>query len=379
MAKRDFYEVLGVQKTATKDELKKAYRKLAFQYHPDKNPGDKKAEDLFKEASEAYEILSDDKKRTVYDQYGVDGLKGAFGDQGFSWNDFHHFNDISDIFGGLEDLFSSFFGGNFNTQRKAGKSRGKDIRHEYEITLEEAVKGKEAEILLDRHEACETCKGTRCKPGTSSTKCATCGGTGQVAYSQGFFTINSTCSSCRGEGIHIETPCEACKGSGQISKKVKISVSIPKGIKSGNRLRLAGEGENGFQGGPRGDLYIAVYVKEHELFKREGDDVYCEVPISFPQASIGDEIEVETLYGKEKLYIPPATPSHKIFKLKDKGMPILNTANHGDFYVRVIVNVPKNLNDKQKNLLVKFAQAMDEKIPTGEKGLFQRVKETFVK
>lgn len=375
MAKRDYYEILGVSRNAAADELKKAYRKLALKYHPDRNPGDKAAEESFKEASEAYEILSDNEKRRLYDTYGHDGLKTAFGSGGFSWENFHHFSDISDIFSGLDDLFSSFFG--TSTRQRQSQNRGRDLRHELQITLEEAVKGIETTITINRPEVCELCNGTRLRPGATKKACPGCAGRGQVSYTQGFFTINTTCDACGGEGVIIDDPCEMCRGAGRTTKKVRIKASIPKGIQSGSRLKVTGEGEAGINGGIRGDLYIAIYVKEHEVFKREGNDVYCEIPITFAQAALGDDINIPTLYGEEKLYIPPGTPSHKIFKLKNKGMPVLHSSKCGDQYIRVIITVPKGLNKSQEKLLREFAQAGGEKLPSGEKGLLEKFKDAF--
>ncbi len=372
MAKRDYYEVLEISKSATLDEIKKAYRKLALKYHPDRNPNNKhESEEKFKEVSEAYEVLSDQDKRARYDKFGHEGIKSAFGSSGFDWNNFTHFSDIEDIFG---DFFGSIFGGGFD-RRSRVVNRGRDIKISYMISLEDAFKGVEKEITFQRLEICKTCSGTGAAKGSQPKTCSRCRGTGQVRYSQGFFSIATTCEECRGEGKIIDKPCEKCRGNGRVNEKIQVKVKIPAGIDTGMSLRLTGEGEAGPNNGPRGDLYLVINVKEHDFYKREGEHIYCEIPISFVQAALGDEIEIPTLDGAEKLIIPAGTPTNEIFTIKNAGMPYGNRGNvKGNLYVRVIVNVPKKLNEEQKKLLRQFAEASNEKLPSETKSFFDKVK-----
>lgn len=373
MAKRDYYEVLEISRTASQDEIKKAYRKLALKHHPDRNPDKKaEAEEKFKELSEAYEVLSDADKRARYDRYGHEGVKSAFSSSGFSWNDFTHFNDIEDIFG---DIFSSFFGGGTSGGRRRTSNRGRDIKINYAITLEDAFKGVEKEITFSRLEICKECNGSGAAKGSKAKTCSKCRGTGQVRYSQGFFTLSTMCESCHGEGTVIENPCQKCRGNGRVNEKIQVKVKIPPGIDTGMSLRLVGEGEAGPNNGPRGDLYLVIYVQEHDIYKRDGEHLYFEIPISFVQAALGDEIEIPTLDGKETLAIPPGTQTNEIFTIRNAGMPSdMRSSSRGNLFIKVIVQVPKKLNEEQKKLLREYAQAGNERLPSEPKSFFDKVK-----
>ncbi len=372
--KRDYYEVLGVEKTATADELKKAYRKVAMKYHPDRNPENPdEAEAMFKEASEAYEVLSDEQKRSRYDQFGHEGVKSTFGAGGFNWSDFHHASDIEDIFG---DFFSAFFGGGGRRRQRGGGTRGRDIAVRYRLSLEDAFHGKEAEISFERLEECETCSGSGAKPGTSPKTCQTCGGIGVVRQARGFFAVETSCPACGGSGQIIPEKCEDCEGRGRIPHKASVEFTIPSGVDGGMTLRVRGEGEAGLQGAPRGDLLVRFEMEQHEEFVREGADIYMEEMVTFPMAALGAEIEVDTLHGVEKLSIPKGTPNHKVFRLRGKGMPTsTNGRSYGDQYVRIAVDVPKKLNQRQKELLVEFARESGNEIKPGHRGFFDRLKE----
>ena len=370
--KRDYYEVLGVPKTATPDELKKAYRKLALQYHPDRNPGDNEAEEKFKEATEAYEVLSDQNKRHAYDQFGHQGVQGGFG--GFNPE---HFTDFNDIFGDFSDFFENFFGGGRRGRRAGGGMRGEDLRYDLELTLEEVAEGTEKAIEVPRHEVCEACDGSGCAPGTSPTTCSQCGGAGQVRFSQGFFSVSRPCPRCGGRGQTIESPCVTCSGGGRVMKRKKLSVKIPAGADTGLRLKVSGEGERGIRGGPPGDLYIFVFVKKHELFQRDGDDIVCEVPVSFVQVALGAEIDVPTLFGKARMRIPAGTQTHKMFRLRGKGLPNIRHQGQGDQYVRTIVETPTKLSTRQKELLEEFAKISGEQHNPITQGFFEKVKDLF--
>jgi molecular chaperone DnaJ len=373
IVKRDYYEILGVDRNATAEDLKKAYRKLALQYHPDRNQDDKDAEEKFKEATEAYEVLSDPKKREVYDRYGFEGVQGGFGG-GFNPE---QFSDFRDIFGDFGEFFESFFGGGRRRARPGGAMRGEDLRYDLEITLEEAATGVEKSIDLPRHENCETCEGSGCQPGTSPVACSQCQGMGQVSYSQGFFSISRPCPRCGGRGQTIESPCPTCTGSGRTLKRKKLSVKIPAGADTGLRLKVTGEGERGIKGGPPGDLYIFITCAPHPLFKREGDDVLCEVPVSFTQVALGAEIEVPTLFGKARMKIPAGTQTHKLFRLRGKGVPNLRRQGQGDQYVQVVVETPTKLSAEQKESLEKFAKLSGEQHNPIATGFFDKVKEMF--
>lgn len=364
MAKRDYYEVLGVPKGASKDDIKKAYRKLAIQYHPDRNPGNKDAEEHFKEATEAYEILGDDKKRQAYDQFGFAGVEGMSG--GGQSQDFSTiFRDFEDIFGGdFGGIFSSFFGGSGSRRRSGASSiqRGSDLRYNLEIPFTDAVFGTKVEISYSRNTACGSCNGTGAEKGSGRKVCPTCGGTGQVRRSSGFFSIATPCATCSGEGYIIDHPCRECGGSGLIQKNQKIKVTIPPGIESGKRINIPGQGDHGPNGGPAGDLYVYISVKPHEYFERDGNDIYCVIPISISQAALGADIFVETLDSKKvKVRIPPGTQNGKIFRLKNEGIPYLhNESRRGDMYIKVRVEIPTHLGARGKELLRELAQIQKE-------------------
>ncbi len=350
MYKRDYYEVLGVSRDATDEEIKKAYRKLALKYHPDRNPGDKEAEERFKEAAEAYEVLRDPEKREIYDRYGHDGLEG----KGFTG-----FTGFDDIFSSFGDIFEEFFGFSTGRGRRNRARQGSSLRYDLQLTLEEAFFGKEQEIVFHRLDLCEMCQGTGVSPGSQPEVCPTCQGRGQVIRSQGFFQISTTCPSCRGEGQIIRNPCPECKGQGKVQVERKVTVKIPPGVDTGSQLRLRGEGEPGENGGPPGDLYVVIHVREHEFFKREGDDLICEIPISFVQAALGDTILIPTMGDEQgtELEIPPGSQPEEIIRIQGKGMPSLRgNSRRGDLYVRLQVKIPKKLNERQKELLKEFAE-----------------------
>jgi molecular chaperone DnaJ len=343
MSKRDYYEVLGVARSANADELKKAYRKLALQYHPDRNPDDPAAEEKFKEASEAYAVLSDDGKRRQYDQFGHQGMGGAGGFQDF---------------GNLGDIFNDLFGDLFGTMggRRGGRGqRGADLRYTHTLDLEDVLHGEEASIEIPRMLRCEKCGGSGAKPGTHPERCGRCGGTGQAVFQQGLFRISRPCEACRGEGQVVKSPCADCRGRGRVEGKKRLNVRVPAGVEDGMRLRVPGEGEAGLSGGPPGDLYVVMSVNPHPLFQREGPDLLCEVPVLFTQAALGAEIDVPTLEGRAKLKIPEGTQSGKTFRLRGKGLPSVNGPGRGDLHVRIFVEVPSRLNAKQRALLEKFA------------------------
>ncbi|MDA8537836.1 molecular chaperone DnaJ [Candidatus Pelagibacter bacterium] len=372
MAKRDFYDVLGVSKNASPEELKSAYRKLAVKYHPDKNPGDTKAEDKFKEASEAYGILSDKEKKQNYDNFGhaaFDGggrQGGGFGGSGFGGADF------SDIF---EDFFGDFGGGGRSRGRRNSNNRGSDLRYDLSITLEEAFEGKKQDIKFSTTEKCNTCKGNGSKPGSSPDRCTICGGNGKVRSNQGFFTVQQTCPQCAGSGEEITNPCNDCNGQGSKQTSKKISVTIPKGVDDGTRIRLAGKGEAGTKGGTSGDLYLFVNVNSHDLFKRSDENLFFEFPISIADAALGTTIEIPTIDGgKAKIKIPDGTQNGKQFRLKGKGMPYMRGSGNGDLYVQVNTEVPISLNKAQKELLEKFREIENEKSNPSIKKFFQKAK-----
>jgi len=377
VAKRDYYEVLGVSRNASVEEIKKAYRKLARKFHPDANPDDPNAEGKFKEISEAYVVLSDPEKRAGYDRFGHAGSDG----QGFGgFGDFNGFGDM----GGLGDIFEMFFGG--GGRRRAGPERGADIRSDLEITLKEAAFGLEREIKVPRTEECGTCGGSGAAAGSKPVTCSVCKGAGQVQYAQntpfGRIVQSRTCDRCRGAGQMIEKPCPTCRGTGQIRKTRSIKIKVPPGVDNGSRLRVAGEGETGTRGGPRGDLYVYIHVKPHRVFKREGDDLVCEMPVSFVQATLGDEVEVPTLEGLAKLKIPEGTQSGTIFRMKGKGIPHVSGYNRGDQLVVIKVVTPSKLSEKQKELLKEFARMGGENTlnagSAGDKSFFAKVKDAFI-
>jgi len=346
MTKQDYYKILDISRKATSDEIKSAYRKAAMKYHPDKNQGDKEAENKFKEASEAYEVLSDKDKKIKYDRYGHEGIKGAFGPQGFGWGNFSHSNDFGSMF---EDLFGS------NRQRREPNNQGRHIQVGLEIELQDVIKKTKHKLSFNRPETCDSCKGTGCEPGTILQTCQHCNGTGNIGMSHGFFNILSTCHYCKGNGTFIKSPCKKCNGEGIVLKEKEFTIDVPSGMHSGMKLRLDKEGEPGPNNGPRGDLYVQIYVKEHKSFERIKNDIYCEIPIQFNQLVIGDKIDVQTLHGNVKMTIPPGTKSHAILRIKKQGLPIqVNSNRLGDQLVRVIVEIPKNISKKQKELLKEF-------------------------
>ncbi len=351
-AKKDFYELLGISKSASNDDIKKAYRKLAMKHHPDRNPDDAKSEELFKEAKEAYEILSDDQKRAAYDQYGHAAFEnggGSGGPGGFSGGGGGDFNDA---FG---DIFGDMFGGARGGQR-SNVYRGADLRYNMEISLEDAAKGTETKIRIPVMSACSTCNGTGAKAGKSASKCGTCAGQGQVRMQQGFFSVQQTCPKCQGAGktIKSEDECKPCHGAGRTKQHKTLSVKIPNGVDEGDRIRLTGEGEAGVNGGPTGDLYVVIHLKRHEMFERDGGDLHCEMPISFPNAALGGEIEVPTLDGSAKMKIPAETQTGGVFRLRGKGIKPLRSNTHGDLMVHVVVETPIKLTENQKELLREF-------------------------
>jgi molecular chaperone DnaJ len=372
MAKRDFYEILGVAKTASEDEIKKAYRKLAMKYHPDRNPDNKEAEEKFKEVKEAYEMLTNPEKREAYDRYGhagVDpngGMGGGFGAGGFG-----------DAFG---DIFGDIFGGGRGRSSGPQVYRGADLRYNLEITLEQAAAGFDTTIRVPSWDKCDTCHGSGAKPGTSPVTCTTCHGHGQVRMQQGFFSIQQTCPKCHGSGKIIPEPCASCGGAGRIKRNKTLEVKIPAGIDSGMRIRSTGNGEPGTNGGPPGDLYVEIHIKPHPVFQREGDDLHCEMPISFSKAALGGEIEVPTLGGKVSFTIPEGTQTGKTFRLKGKGIKGVRSGYSGDLFCHVVVETPVKLTDKQKDLLREFDRLTNEggaKHSPQSKGWMDKVKDFF--
>jgi molecular chaperone DnaJ len=381
MAKEDYYELLGVAKSATDEELKKAYRKKAVQYHPDKNPGNKESEEMFKKVSEAYEALKDPDKRAAYDRYGHAAFQGP-GAAARGTGGFHDpFDIFREVFGqgggaaGAGGLFEEMFGGG-GGQRDGGRD-GSDLRYDLEITLEEAARGVEKEISFRKLVSCGHCHGTGAEPGSKRVTCPTCRGAGQVRRSGGIIVFTQTCPTCGGSGVKIEKACTECRGEGRVAKTTKLNVRIPPGVDTGSRLRSAGNGEAGASGGSAGDLYIVLSVKEHELFERQGDDLFCEIPIKFTLATLGGSIEVPTLSGKASLKIPAATQSGTTFRLRDRGMPSLRGGRHGDQLVRVHVEVPTSLGAEQRRILEEFARVSgDAQEPTSRK-FFEKAKKFF--
>ena len=374
MAKRDYYEVLGVSRSASEQDLKSAFRRLAKEHHPDRNSGDKDSERKFREAAEAYEALKDPQKRAAYDQFGHAAFDGARGGPGGGFGpDFAA--SMSDIF---DDLFGDFMGGRRGPRPRNGRERGADLRYNLEIALEESYLGKTAQIRVPSSVACEKCNGTGAKPGTKPTSCPTCAGYGKVRASQGFFTIERTCPNCQGRGEIIEDPCGTCSGSGRVTRASTLSVNIPPGVEDGTRIRLAGEGEAGLRGGPAGDLYIFLSIKPHDLFQRDGADIFCMVPISMITAALGGQIEVPTLDGSvTRVKVPEGTETGKQFRLKNKGMPVLRSKAQGDMYIQVEVETPKNLTRRQRELLEEFERESHKDTSPESAGFFSKVKEFF--
>ncbi len=365
--KRDYYEVLGLKREATEQEVKSAYRKLAVKYHPDKNPGDKEAEEKFKEAAEAYSVLSDPEKRDRYDRYGHSGLTGGFG--GFDPAIFADFGDI------LGDFFG--FGDIFGTRRRGGPERGSDLRYDLKISFRDAAFGVKTKIKIPRQDHCSSCNGRGTAKGKSPIVCSACHGTGQVRYQQGFFSISRTCGNCGGAGRVIRDPCETCGGRGLVRKEKVLEVKIPAGVDNGARLRIQGEGEAGLQGGPAGDLYVVIYVDEHPFFQRQGNNIYCQIPIGITQAVLGAEITVPTLNGEEKLRIPEGTQSGTVFRLRNKGIVSLGERGRGDQFVAVNVVIPTRLSKEQRQLFESLARISAEEDVSQERNLFDKVKDIF--
>ena len=379
MAKRDYYEILGVAKNASEDDIKKAYRKLAMKYHPDRNQGDdaKKAEEKFKEVKEAYEMLSDVQKRAAYDQYGHAGVDPNMGGGFRPGGD--NMGGFAEAFG---DIFGDIFGGGGGQRRGGGQQvfRGSDLSYQIEITLEEAAYGKETQIRITSYESCETCKGSGAKPGTSAKMCGSCNGSGAVTMRQGFFSIQQTCPTCRGAGKVIPEPCTACSGQGRIKKSKTLEVKIPAGINEGMRIRSAGNGEPGTNGGPPGDLYIEIRVKQHEIFERDGDDLHCTAPVSMITAALGGQIQVPTLTGKAEIDLPEGTQHGKTFRLRGKGIKGLRSSYPGDLYCHVTVETPVKLTEHQRKLLKELDESFQkggDKHSPNSKSWSDRVKDIF--
>jgi len=365
---RDFYEVLGVDRGCNDEELKRAYRKMALKFHPDRNPGDKEAEERFKEASAAYQVLSDADRRAQYDRFGHAAFDG-FGGGGFDFN-----AGFEDIFSGI---FSDFFGQPRSGRAQSRARRGEDLRYNLDLTFEEAAFGVEKSISLPRMATCETCHGKGAKPGTSPKQCSACRGSGQVRFQQGFFSIAKVCGQCNGRGSTIADPCSKCGGQGSVRRTQSLSVKIPPGVDTSSRLKLRGEGQAGAGGGPSGDLYVVIRVQEHPLFRREENDVICDMPISFPQAALGTDLDVPTLEGKMRMRIPPGTQSGAVFKLKGKGVADLHGYGRGDHLVHVLIETPRKLTARQRELLEEFARMSGEEVHPMSKGFLEKVKEMF--
>ncbi len=373
MSKRDYYEVLEVSKSASVEDIKKAYRKKAVQFHPDKNPGNKEAEEKFKEATEAYSVLSDAESRARYDRFGHAAFQQGGGAGGFQSGDFSGFEDI---FG---DLFGSFFGGAMGGDPRRSRGRaGNDLRYDLDVTFEEAAFGCEKEVSLSRRTRCEECSGSGAAKGSSKTRCPQCEGSGQIRMQQGFFTLARTCHACGGAGEVIKNPCQPCSGTGMKTKESKLKIKVPAGVDNGQRLKMRGEGEPGQGGGPNGDLYVQIIVAEHPFFQRQDAELVCDMPMNFSMAALGGEIEVPSLEGKVKLKIPAGTPSGKVFRLKNKGIPILGSSpqRRGDQHVRVHVHVPKKLTEKERALLEQLAELQGTAVED-EKGFFDKMKDMF--
>ena len=378
MAKRDYYEVLGIGRDASEADIKGAYRKLALKYHPDRNPGDAQAEERFKEASEAYEVLSDAEKRTSYDRFGHAGVEGSFSGGGFQWSDFTHATDFDDIFG---DLFSSFFGGGRSRRGPSGPPRGRDLKVAIELTLEEVAQGVEKTINLHRLQSCATCKGSGAAPGSSKDTCTTCGGAGQVQQvSRSFFgqsVVIATCPSCNGEGSIVRTPCSDCKGEGRRRESTTLTVKIPAGVSTGNYIPLRGQGESGQRGGSAGDCLVFIEEEEHEYFTRDGNDVLYLLPISFGQAVLGDEVEVPTLTGKALMKIPAGVQSGKTLRLRQKGIPDVNGRGIGDQLVQIVVWTPTSLSPRERELFEELARLEKDRAASEGKGFFEKMRQAF--
>lgn len=372
---RDYYEVLGVARDATADQIKKAYRKLAIQYHPDKNPGNKAAEEKFKELGQAYEVLSDEEKRAAYDRYGHAAFSGPGGGGG-GFGGFHDASDIfSQVFGGA---FGEFFGGGGGGRReRSGKQRGSDLRYDLEISLEEAVDGVEKELEIERQAGCESCHGSGSRGSGGTRTCSTCGGRGVIARQAGIFIQQSTCPECRGAGETVSDPCPTCRGEGRVQKASRIKIRIPAGVDTGNRLRSSGNGDAGVRGGAAGDLYVFLHVRDHDVFERDGRDLHCEVPLPFSTAALGGELQVPTLHGKTSIKIPAGTQGGTVFRVRDQGVKDLSGTRKGDLHVRVQVEVPTKLNSQQQEKLRAFAEAIGHQNSPMEQSFFKKAKRFF--
>ena len=371
MSKRDYYEILGLNRTASDQEIKSAYRRLAVKFHPDKNPGDAAAEEKFKEAAEAYSVLSDAEQRRRYDRFGHAGVSGS---AGAGWG--------APGFGGIEDILGDLFGfgdvfgsGGGRGSRRSTAQRGADLRYDLEISLEDAAAGMTAQLRIPRLEACDKCKGSGAAEGTQPESCQTCSGSGQVRYQQGFFSVARTCGTCRGTGRIIKTPCDACNGAGRVEREKAMEVKIPAGVETGSRLRVTGEGEAGMQGGGSGDLYVVIHVSEHEQFERQGSNLYSSVPISFSQAALGSEITVQTLSGQQQVKIPAGTQTGTVFRLKGHGVPVLGGRGRGDLFVSVTVVTPTTLTREQRRILEQLSEVETQDLE--DKGLIDKVRNIF--
>ncbi|MFC1746043.1 molecular chaperone DnaJ [Candidatus Riflebacteria bacterium] len=369
----DYYSTLGVERNASDSEIKKAYRKLAMKYHPDRNSGDKSAEEKFKEINEAFAVLSNADKRARYDRFGKEGVRGAAGSGGINIEDL---GDIFGGFGGFGDIFSEFFGGAGGGRRRGPRS-GDDLRYDLEIKFEEAAFGVTKEIKVPRQEHCSSCNGSGAASGSGKLQCKVCKGRGKIHFSQGFFTMQQTCHNCQGEGNIIEKKCDNCDGAGKISKTSKLNIKIPAGVETGTRLKVRNEGGAGDPGGERGNLYVFIHVKPHEIFTREGDNIICVIPISFPLAALGGKIKVPTLRGDVTLSIPKATQSHRVFRIRGEGIKKLRGYGIGDQMVKVIIKTPKSLTPRQKELLEEFAMEAKDNVSLEDKSFFDRIKEVL--
>lgn len=375
--KRDYYEVLSVSRESSEEEIKRAYRKLAVKFHPDKNPNDPHAEEKFKELGEAYDVLMDSNKRAAYDRFGHAAFAhGTAGRPGGFHDPFDIFREVFGAGGGAGGIFETFFGGGRSTDRE-GRHRGSDLRYDMQITLEEAALGVEKEIEVRKLDTCEKCQGKGAEPGSRTINCPTCGGRGQVISARGFFQVSQTCPRCHGVGQIIEKPCRVCEGEGRVEKNSRIKLKIPAGISDGSRLRTTANGEAGIRGGPAGDLYVVVHVKEHPVFQREDDNLYCEVPIAFSVAALGGEVAVPTLEGKANLKVPAGTQSGQVFKLRGKGVINVNGRDRGDLLARLMVEVPTRLNNEQRQKLEEFSALCGEENTPIRRSFFDRAKEFF--
>lgn len=367
MSKRDYYEILGVSKTANEAEIKKAYRALAVKYHPDKNPDDPAAEERFKEAAEAYSVLSDQQKRAAYDRFGHQGVGAGAGFGGFEGG-YSNFDDIFEMFG-----FGDMFGG--RTSRRTTVQRGSDLRYDLEISLEDAATGKDETLRIPRLEQCDECDGSGAESGTQPETCVTCGGSGQTRYQQGFFSVMRTCPNCAGRGRIIKSPCKKCRGQGRVERERTIEIKIPAGVETGSRLRVSGEGEAGVGGGPSGDLYVVIHVREHERFERQGADLYTAVPVTFAQAALGADISVDTLDSSETVKVPAGTQTGTVFRVKGHGMPNLGGRGKGDLFVAVTLMTPKTLTKEQRKLLEQLAEIEDHEF--SDRSFMDKVRNIF--